>query len=110
MRKYFFLCLIALGALCSSLAAERDKWCAEVSTIDNAIQELQNRRIGELGKAARYEDEAIRWQTRPGQFNEMRRAYDQAAAARKEADKVQTEIDQLHEKKYLILQKHANCQ
>jgi hypothetical protein len=106
MHTSIFLVLIFV---CSSLAAEKEQWCAETANIDTLVLELQNKRTKALGKAERQEDEAVRWQFRGGQFNETRQAYERAAAARKEAENYQTQIDQLEAQKRRILQKHGSC-
>lgn len=91
------------------VAAEEKPWCQEVAIIDKTIQDLQEKRLNALGRAERFEDDAIRWQFRGGQFNETRNAYAQAAAAREEAEKCEKEIRMLEDKKCLILQKQGSC-
>ncbi len=98
--------VVGLFLLTSPLVDNMD-WQIDVQEIDEEVSQLQDRRIKVLGKANLLEDKAIRWQFLPDQFNETRRAYEQADAYRQEAKAIDTQIDLLERRKQRILQQHG---
>ncbi|MBS3904505.1 MAG: hypothetical protein KGZ39_04185 [Simkania sp.] len=103
MWKMFVWLLLCSG----SLLANSSDWRQEIHSIDEEMRTLEDRKTKVLGRANRLEDNAIRWQFMPDQYNETKRAYAQADAYREEARVIQRQIELLDRKKQRILEQHG---
>lgn len=92
MFKKRILSLLIVFSFCSAVSVQNE---AKIDSIDQQIQELQDKKHGFEGKAIFHEDQADRLQFNDNTFLETRRHFQLAEENRAKAQAVQQEIDRL---------------
>lgn len=109
LQRMFFLTLslfIALWGIFTTVSISAE---TQIQGIDRHIKELEAMKRGYVSKALRHEDYAQRLQFEDRAYLETRRHIELAQEYRAKAAQIQVEIDQLKEKRKMILEKNAGA-